>query len=132
MGHQFLPFFYVKSGSNLTSNGSFKICSSWQFENTPYMLNLMKFWLRYLGLKTIYIFQKLISFHPFSLPIISNISSSNSKIRDSFFFLPVMRIQKLSLIIEIDKEMTELFKVKPRPNFRKDDKNINWTSSVPF
>jgi len=65
MGHQFLPFFYVKSWSNLTPNGSFKICSSWRFENTPYMLNLMKFWLRYLGLKTIYIFQKLISFHLF-------------------------------------------------------------------
>ena len=43
-----------------------------------------------------------------------------------------MRISKLTLIIEIDKEMTELFKVKPRPNFRKDDKNMNWTSSVPF
>ena len=46
--------------------------------------------------------------------------------------LLVMRIPKLTLIIEIDKEMTELFKVKPRPNFRKDDKNMNWTSSVPF
>ena len=65
MGHQFLPFFYVKSWSNLTPNGSFKICSLWRFENTPYMLNLMKFWLRYLRLKTIYIFQKLISFHLF-------------------------------------------------------------------
>ena len=28
MGHQFLPFFYVKSWSNLTPNVSFKICSS--------------------------------------------------------------------------------------------------------
>ena len=46
--------------------------------------------------------------------------------------LLVMRIPKLTLIIEIDKEMTELFKVKPRPNFQKDDKNMNWTSSVPF
>ena len=48
----FLPFFYVKSWSNLKPNGSFEICSSWGFRNTPYMLNLMKFWLRYLRLKT--------------------------------------------------------------------------------
>ena len=53
MGHQFLPFFYVKSSSNLKPNDSFGICSSWGFRNTPYMLNLMKFWLRYLRLKTI-------------------------------------------------------------------------------
>ena len=65
MGHQFLPFFYMKSWSNLTPNGSFKICSSWRFQSTPYMLNLMKFWLRYLRLKTIDIFQKIISFHLF-------------------------------------------------------------------
>ena len=32
MGHQFLLFFYVKSWSNLTPNGSFKICLSWQFK----------------------------------------------------------------------------------------------------
>ena len=62
---QFLPFFYVKSWSNFTPNGSFKICSSWRFQSTPYMLNLMKFWPRYLRLKTIDIFQKLISFHLF-------------------------------------------------------------------
>ena len=70
-------------------------------------------------------FSKINFVSSFSLPIISDISSSNSNIKDRFFFLLVMRIQKLSLIIEIDKEMTELFKVKPRPNFRKDDKNIN-------
>ena len=62
---QFLPFFFVKSWSNFTPNGSFKICLSWPFQSTPYMLNLMKFWLRYLRLKTIDIFQKLISFHLF-------------------------------------------------------------------
>ena len=28
MGHQFLPFFYVKSSSNLKPNDSFQICSS--------------------------------------------------------------------------------------------------------
>ena len=32
--HQFLPFFYVKSWSNLTPNGGLKICSLWQFQST--------------------------------------------------------------------------------------------------
>ena len=39
-----------------------------------------------------------------------------------------MRIPKLSLIIEIDEELTEIFKVKG--NFRKDDENMNLTSAV--
>ena len=47
---QFLHFFSLKSSSNWKPNGSFGICSSWQFRNTPYMLNL-KFWLRYLRLR---------------------------------------------------------------------------------
>ena len=37
----------------------------WWFQNTPCMLNLMKFCLRYLRLKAIDIFQKLILFHLF-------------------------------------------------------------------
>ena len=49
----FLPSFCVKSWSNLKPNDSFEICLSWGFQNTPYMLNLMNFWLRYLRLKTI-------------------------------------------------------------------------------
>ena len=67
-------------------------------------------------------FSKINFVSSFSLPIISVISSSNSKIRDRFFFCCHWLL----------KEMTELFKVKPRPNFLKDDKNMNWTSSVPF
>ena len=35
------------------------------------------------------------------------------------FFLLVMRIQKLSLIIEIGKEITEIFKVKGKAQFPK-------------
>ena len=62
---RFLPFFYVKSWSNLKPNDSFEICSSRGFQNTPYMLNLMNFWLRYLRLKTIDTFIKLILFHLF-------------------------------------------------------------------
>ena len=82
--HRFLHFFSVKSSSNQKPNGSFNICSSWGFRNTPSMLNLMKFWLRYLRLKTVDIFQKLISSSSFSLSIISVNSSANSKIRDIF------------------------------------------------
>jgi len=119
-GHQFLPFFYVKSWSNLTPNGSFKICSSWRFENTPYMLILMKFWLRYLRLKTIHIFQKLISFHLFHFQLspifFHQIQWSGT---DFFLLVMIMRIQKLSLITEIDKEITEIFKVKGKAQFPK-------------
>ena len=60
---RFLPFFYVKSSSNLKPNDSFEICLSWGFRNIPNMLNLMKFWLRYLLIKTIQLIplQNLIS-----------------------------------------------------------------------
>ena len=45
--------FSMISWSNWTPNDSFGICSSWGFQNCPWSLNLMKFWLRYLRLKTI-------------------------------------------------------------------------------
>ena len=45
--------FSMNSWSNQTSNDSFDICLSWGFRNTPYMFDLMKFWLSYLRLKTI-------------------------------------------------------------------------------
>ena len=38
--------------SKCKSRDSFKICSSWGFQNTPYMFKLIKFWLRYLRSKT--------------------------------------------------------------------------------
>ena len=41
-----------------------------------------------------------------------------------------MRIPKLTLIIEIDEELTEIFKVKGKAQFRKDDENMNLTSAV--
>ena len=37
----FLPFFYVKSWSNLKPNGSFEICSSWVFQKL-YKVTLLK------------------------------------------------------------------------------------------
>ena len=60
--------------------------TQWQFWNLlfmripkhPYMLNLMKFWLRYLRLKTVDIFQKIILSSSFSLSIVSVNSSANS------------------------------------------------------
>ena len=41
-----------KSWSNFKTRDRFGICRSWGFQNTPYMCNLTKFWLRYLRLKT--------------------------------------------------------------------------------
>ena len=41
------------------------------------------------------------------------------KDQGQIFFLLIMRISKLTLIIEIDKEMTELFKVKDKAQFPK-------------
>ena len=63
--YQFLHFFSVKI--------FIKSKTQWQFKNLlimtilkhPYMLTLIKYWLRYLRLKTIDIFQKSISFHLF-------------------------------------------------------------------
>ena len=37
----------------------------------------------------------------------------------------IIRIPKLSLIIEIDEELIQLFRVMTRPNVQKDDKNVN-------
>ena len=41
-----------KSWSIIKTRDRFGICWSWRFQNTPYMSNLTKFWLRYLRLKT--------------------------------------------------------------------------------
>ena len=43
-----------KSWSIFKTRNRFGICWSWGFQNTPYMCNMTKFWLRYLGLKTYY------------------------------------------------------------------------------
>ena len=43
---------YLKCCSKCKSRDSFKICSSWGFQNTPYMFKLIEFWLRYLRSKT--------------------------------------------------------------------------------
>ena len=82
------------------------------------MLNLMKFWPRYLRLKTTDIFQKLISFHLFHCQL-SPLFLHRIQRSGTDFFLLVMRIQKLLLIIEIDPEMTELLKVKDKAQYPK-------------
>ena len=41
-----------KSWLFIKTRDRFGICWSWRFQNTPYMSNLTKFWLRYLRLKT--------------------------------------------------------------------------------
>ena len=59
--------FSMNSLSNWTPDDSFGICLSWGFRNTPYMFNLMKFWLRYLRLKTKLNFQSVLKWYPLSL-----------------------------------------------------------------
>ena len=43
---------YLKCCSKCKSKDSFKNCLSWGFQNTPNMLKLIEFWLRYLRSKT--------------------------------------------------------------------------------
>ena len=52
-----VPYFVLlnysyKSWSIVKARDRFGICWSWRFQNTPYMSNLTKFWLKYLRLKT--------------------------------------------------------------------------------
>ena len=47
-----LLYYSHKSWTIFKTRVSFEICRSWRFQNTPYMCNLTKFWLRYLMLKT--------------------------------------------------------------------------------
>ena len=47
-----LLYYSHKSWSIFKTRDRFGICWSWRFQNTPYMSNLTKFWLRYLRLKT--------------------------------------------------------------------------------
>ena len=124
----FLPFFYVKSGSNLKPNGSFEICSSWGFQNTPYMLNLMEFWLSYMRLKTSDTTSKsnfdstLLLLWKLSLAFNHEyLSQFLIKFKDQgqFWNLLFTRIPKVSLIFKIDKELTEIFKVKGKAQFLK-------------
>ena len=124
----FLPFFYVKSWSNLKPNGSFEICSSWGFQNTPYMLNLMEFWLSYMRLKTSDTTSKsnfdstLLLLWKLSLAFNHEyLSQFLIKFKDQgqFWNLLFTRIPKVSLIFKIDKELTEIFKVKGKAQFLK-------------
>ena len=113
---RFLPFFYVKSWSNLKPNGSFEICSSWGFQNTPYMLNLMEFWLSYMRLKTSDTTSKsnfdstLLLLWKLSLAFNHEyLSQFLIKFKDQgqFWNLLVMRILKVSLMSKIDEESEE-------------------------
>ena len=127
---QFLHVFSVKSSSILKPSNSFGICYSWGFRNTPYMLNLMKFWLRYLRLKTVDIFQKLISSSSFSLSIISVNSSANSKIRDRFEICLSWGFQNCHWLLKLMKTWLRYPRLKARLNFWKVKESMNLTSSV--
>ena len=78
------------------------------------MLNLMKFWLRYLRFK--FSWKLSLAFH------LEHVSQFFMKFKDQGQFwnlLLVMRILKLSLILRIDKEFTEIFKVEDKGQFQK-------------
>ena len=122
---QFLHIFSVKSSSNLKPNNSFGICSSWGFRNTPYMLNLMKFWLRYLRLKTVDIFQKNISSSSFSLSIISVNSSANSKIRNRFEICVSCGFQNCHWLLKSMKTWLRYARLKARLNFCRMNKSCD-------
>ena len=51
--------FYIKSWSNRNSNDSFGICMSWGFQNTSYILDLIRFWLSNLKFNTLNLISKL-------------------------------------------------------------------------
>ena len=52
VGYFVLLNYSYKSWSIIKTRDIFENCWSWRFQNTPYMSNLTKFWLRYLRLKT--------------------------------------------------------------------------------
>ena len=52
VGYFVLLYYSHKSLSIFKTRDRFEICWFWRFQNTPYMYNLTKFWLRYLRLKT--------------------------------------------------------------------------------
>ena len=52
VGYFVLLNYSYKSWSIIKTRDRFENCWSWHFQNTPYMSNLTKFWLRYLRLKT--------------------------------------------------------------------------------
>ena len=116
--------FSKKTRSNWTPNDSFGFCSSRGFQNTPYMLNLIKFWLRYLRLKTVDIFKKLYSSSSFSLSIILVNSSANSKICSSWGF------QNCHWLLKLMKNWLRYSRLKERLNFQKVNESMNLTSSV--
>ena len=70
-----------------------------------------------------------------ALPLTLNIlviSSSNSKIRDRFFFCSSWGFKNCHWLLKLIKKSLRYSRLKARPNFQKDDENMNLTSSVPF
>ena len=81
--------------------------------------SLMKFWLRYLRLKTVDIFQKLILSSSFSLSIISINSSANSKIRDRFEIC-------LSWEFQNNEDLNKISKLKSKAQFLKSQRKYEY------
>ena len=116
----------VNFSSNSKIRVSFEICLPWGFQSTPYMLNLMKFWLSYLRLKRNDSLSKsnfnstLLLLWKLSLAFNHEyLCEFFTKFKDQWQFwnLLAMWILKLSFIFMINEELTEIFKVKGKAQF---------------
>ena len=106
-----------KTFSVFSPNNSFGICSSWGFQNTPYMFNLMKFWLRYLRLQTMDTVPNIDCSSTFywlfrneALSATLKIPVNSSCLSWGFQIWPC-------LMFEFYAALTEIFKVKDKAQF---------------
>ena len=103
----------TKSSSNSTIWGCFFwICSSWGFQNTPRLLNLMKIWQRYWRSKTTHHIQLyfkmkrswILKWYQVCLTFNNSAkSSSNSTIWGSFEILTTSRFQNFPWVSDLMK-----------------------------
>ena len=95
-----------KCCSKYKSRDSFEICLPWGFQNTPNMLKLIEFWLRYLRSKTndmilkissklIKIDEKIMKSTHFVSKVINSTSKTSVEV-SRWFFLYISNILKLS------------------------------------
>ena len=75
-------------------------------------------------------FSKINFVSSFSLPIFSVISSLILKIRDRFVICSSWGFQNWHWLLKLMKNWQRYSRLKARPNFRKDDENMNLTSAV--
>ena len=121
------------SWSNWTPNDSFGICLSWGFQNCPWSLNLMKFWLRYLRLKSIESTSK-ISFSSTFYWLFENGALSSTlnnsvnpssilEINDSFGIFMTSRFQNCPWSLNLMKNLLSYSRLKAKLHFQRVNKS---------